>query len=114
MPADLRGYNGARQNQRILALQKPYKLYCWDGLDFMEVVNMYKYLSSVIEHNLKESWKAEKQFNFLCTRRLATEFSFPHRFSYPQMTFLLYSSHLFTTRTTHFLALVITEIPQFV
>lgn len=48
---------------------------------------MYKYLTSVIEHNLKESWKAEKQFNFLCIRQLATEVSFPLHFSFPQMAF---------------------------
>lgn len=87
MLADLRGCGRARQSYRALALRKPNKLYCWDGLDCMEVVNMYKYLPSVIEHNLKESWKAEEQFNFLCTTKLAAEFSFPLQFSYPQMTF---------------------------
>lgn len=44
---------------------------------------MYKY-ASVIEHNSRESWKAEKQFTFPCTRKPATEFPFPFHFSYPQ------------------------------
>lgn len=56
-------------------------------MDCIEVVNMYKYLTSVIEHNLKESWKSEKQFNFLCIRWLATEVSFLLHFSFPQMAF---------------------------
>lgn len=80
--------------------RRPNKLHHWDGLDWTEVVNMYKYLPFVIEHNLKESWKAEKQFNFLCIRRLATEFLFPLHFSY-QNGFLLPPFLLFSATPSH-------------
>lgn len=74
--------------------RNPNKLYCWDELEPMEVVNMYQYLPFVIEHNLKESWKAEKQFNFLCIRKLTTEFSFPLHFSYPKWLSALFHPSL--------------------
>lgn len=40
--------------------RKPNTLYCQDGLDCPDVGNSDKYLPSVIDHNLQESWKAEK------------------------------------------------------
>lgn len=88
MPAQLRGYSTAGISQRALAHRKHNKLTAGMGCIAWRLwtcINIC--LLCVIEHNMKESWKAEKQFNFVCTRRLATEFSFPFHVFYPQMAF---------------------------
>lgn len=110
MPAHPEDATGPAKAKGHWLARKPNQLHCQDGLDCIEVVNMYKYLTSIIEHNLKESWKAEKQFNFRCIRQLATEVSFPLHFSFPQMAFCLYSSH---HPITNFFTPVITELPQY-
>lgn len=113
MPADLRGRSRARRSQRALAHTKRSQLSCWGGLDYREVVNVHKYLPSVLEHNLKESWKGEN--NLICSASGDLPPSFHFHFIFlPTSGFLLYCPCPFTTPTTNFLAPFFRDIPRLV